>query len=84
MVVVGSIPFKDAIFVAKTPENETWSVSCPTLFAGALRGPGRRSIPLSQAEVAGSCLVSNPKAGGEAAQKLVTLRAGQTSTLTWP
>lgn len=84
LVVVGSIPFKDAIFVAKTPENETWSVSCPTLFAGALRGPGRRSIPLSQAEVAGSCLVSNPKAGGEAAQKLVTLRAGQTSTLTWP
>jgi eukaryotic-like serine/threonine-protein kinase len=84
LVVVGTIPFKDATFMAKTPENETWNVSCPTLFAGSLRGPGRRSIPLSQAEVTGSCLVSNAKASAEAGQKLVTLRAGQTSTLTWP
>lgn len=83
LVVVGTIPFKDATFIAKTPENEAWNVSCPTLFAGSLRGSGRRSIPLSQVEVTGSCLVSNPKAG-EAGQKLVTLRAGQTSTLTWP
>jgi len=83
LVVVGSIPFKDAVFVAKTPENENWNVSCPTLFAGSLRGPGRRSIPLSQVEVSGSCLVSSPQ-GGEAGQKVVTLRAGQTSTLTWP
>lgn len=83
LVVVGSIPFKDAVFVAKTPENENWNVSCPTLFAGSLRGPGRRSIPLSQVEVSGSCLVSSPQ-GGEAGQKVVTLRAGQTATLTWP
>lgn len=84
LVVMGSIPFKDAVFVAKTPEAESWTVSCPTLFAGALKGPGRRSIPLSQAEVSGSCLVSSPKAGLQAGQKVVTLRAGQTSTLAWP
>lgn len=84
LVVMGSIPFKDAVFVAKTPDAESWTVSCPTLFAGALKGPGRRSIPLSQAEVSGSCLVSNPKAGLQAGQKVITLRAGQTSTLVWP
>lgn len=84
LVVMGSIPFKDAVFVAKTPDGENWTVSCPTLFAGVLKGPGRRSIPLSQAEVSGSCLVSNLKVGLQAGQKVVTLRAGQTSTLVWP
>lgn len=83
-VVVGAIPFKDAVFVAKTPEGEAWSVSCPTLFAGSLASPGRRSIPLSQVEVSGSCLVSNAKGGLEAGKRVVTLRAGQTSTLVWP
>lgn len=82
-VVMGSVPFKDAIFIARTPEGEEWTVSCPTLFGGALTAPGRRSIPLSQPEVTGSCLLSNAL-GGNAGRKSVTLRAGQTSTLVWP
>ncbi len=82
-VVMGSVPFKDAIFVAKTPEGEEWTISCPTLFGGSLNGSGRRSIPLTQPEVTGSCLISS--AGGlNAGRKSVTLRAGQTSTLVWP
>lgn len=83
-VVMGSVPFKDAVFVAKMPEGEGWSVSCPTLFGGSLSGSGRRSIPLMQPEVTGSCLVSNPGEGLKAGKKMVTLRAGQTSTLVWP
>lgn len=82
-VVMGSVPFKDAVFVAKTPEDGDWTVSCPTLFAGSLSGSGRRSIPLTQVEVTGSCLISDPS-GVNAGRKSITLRAGQTSTLTWP
>jgi tRNA A-37 threonylcarbamoyl transferase component Bud32 len=82
-VVMGSVPFKDAVFVAKTPEGEDWTVSCPTLFSGSLSGSGRRSIPLTQVEVTGSCLISDPS-GVNAGRKSITLRAGQTSTLSWP
>ena len=83
-VVVGSIPFKNANFSVRAPEVEGWTVSCPTLFSGQLNAPGRRSIPMSQAEVSGSCVVSSPVEGSAAVQKVVTLRAGQTTTLPWP
>ncbi len=83
-VVVGSIPFKNASFSVRTPEGEGWTVSCPTLFAGQLTAPARRSIPMSQAEVTGSCMISSPVEGSSAVQKVVTLRAGQTTTLPWP
>src|SRR5690606_31964577 len=69
LIVVSPIPFKNAVFVTKTPENENWNVSYPTLFAGSLRSPSRRSIPLNQIEVSSSCLVSSPQ-GGEAEQKV--------------
>jgi hypothetical protein len=76
-VVVGSVPFRDATVVLRSSDGDGLIVSCPTLFAGAMRGVGRRSIPMSEAEVSGSCVVSSNN--GDTQQIVLTLRAGQTT-----
>jgi eukaryotic-like serine/threonine-protein kinase len=76
-VVVGSVPFRDAVVALRASDGDGLVVSCPTLFAGAMRGVGRRSIPMSEAEVSGSCVVSSTSEGTQ--QIVLTLRAGQTT-----
>lgn len=76
-VVVGSVPFRDATVALRSPDGDGLVVSCPTLFAGTMRGMGRRAIPMSEAEVSGSCVVSSNH--GETRQIVLTLRAGQTT-----
>ncbi len=61
-VVVGSVPFRDATVALRASDGDGLVVSCPTLFAGTMRGVGRRTIPMSEAEVSGSCVYRAPPA----------------------
>lgn len=83
-VIVGHIPFKDAALVVETDSAEGWILSCPTLFSGRLALPGRRSVPMNQVEVTGTCTLSSAREDAVAQSKAVTLRAGQTTVLAWP
>jgi hypothetical protein len=78
--VVGRIKFRDAVLAVEG--GGAGELSCPTLFSGSLAVPGQRSIPMSRPEESGSCTLS-PK-GSAPTRKVVTLRAGQTSEVTWP
>ncbi len=82
--VFGRIPFKDATLDMRSGNEEGWSVSCPTLFSGAMALPGIRSVPMSQVEARGSCVLTHRAEGSSTRRKIVTLAAGQTTILSWP
>lgn len=80
--VVGHLAFRDATLASSDASG--LDVRCPTLFAGSLRTPGELGIPMARASVSGSCTVTPPGEGSVPVKKVVTLRAGQTTQLSWP
>jgi hypothetical protein len=80
--VVGHLAFRDATLLGA--DGAGLEVRCPTLFAGVLRTPGERSIPMARASVSGSCTVTSPAEGSVPVTEVVTLRAGQTTRLSLP
>lgn len=82
--VVGEIPFRDARLDMRSGEGEGWSVSCPTLFSGAMGLPGLRRVPMSRVKATGSCVLTNSQQNSATRTKVVTLAAGQTTILAWP
>lgn len=83
-LVVGSVAFKDAAVAVEAEAAAGWSLSCPSLFAGPLELPGRRTVVLHQVKVSGTCTVSKAEEGFTARRRVVTLRAGQTTVVPWP
>jgi serine/threonine-protein kinase len=83
-LVVGKIPFKDAMLDMKSGAAAGWSMSCPTLFSGEMSLPGLRAVPMSQVKASGSCVLTNSEEGSATRRKVVTLAAGQTTMLPWP
>ncbi|HTM45308.1 MAG TPA: serine/threonine-protein kinase [Polyangiaceae bacterium] len=80
--VVGHLAFRPATLEA--PSKLGLEVRCPTLFPEVLRAPGERSIPMGHASASGSCTLTIPGEGSVPVEKAVTLRAGQSTQLSWP
>lgn len=81
-VIVGRIPYRPAGLTLLSPESAGMTLSCPTLFAGQLNLPGQRTVAMSQPRAQGTCTFSGE--GQPTRSRRVTLRAGQTTALTWP
>jgi eukaryotic-like serine/threonine-protein kinase len=84
LAVVGRIPFKAAGIGVTHPDSQGWLLSCPTLFAGSLPLPGRRSVHMSRVEADGTCTLSSSEEGAVTRSKEVVLQAGNTTLLPWP
>jgi serine/threonine-protein kinase len=82
--VRGRIPFRDAVLRATAGAFEGMSLACPAVFAGALKLPGERSVPMTEETWTGICTISGPQEGSERRQKHITLRAGDTTVLSGP
>jgi hypothetical protein len=82
--VRGRIPFRDALLRATDGAFDGMSLACPAVFAGTLKLPGERSVPMTEETWTGICTLSGPQEGSERRQKHITLRAGDTTVLSGP
>lgn len=81
--VVGQIAFKEATVQVVSSLSGRAQMACPTLFFGEFTVPGSRKVPMSRSEVSERCTITPSDQASPPVQKLVTLRAGQTTVIPW-
>jgi serine/threonine-protein kinase len=77
-----NVAFREArLRIDRSPQGV---LRCPSFFSGEVTVPGARSVPMSQASVAGICTLTPEDSASSRLTKEVTLSAGQTTEVSWP